>query len=164
MTFLEDDPPDSYKKFKREIRETIEETEIYEDESGFPSALFLVNREKEGHIIYTKEFVENEIQNEEDDEEVDLDFVITVALPYVVKAENSKFYAFVFSGEKVNSDGSNRRKIVCILSGSAYETDMIYSEFSFEDGELILEPWEKEDILGYTELITPFRKAITLQG
>lgn len=154
----EDFEPKDYKDFKRKIMRAIEDIEIEENDDGYPSALFLFTRDNESAVIYLKDLVE-----EEDEDEIDLSYIIGFALPHIVKKENSKYFAFVFSGEKASVTAPTAN-IVVVLSGSMYETDMAFSEYTFEDGVAVMEPWEKDKVLQYPELVAPFRRAITPQG
>jgi len=161
--FESEDPenfePKNYKEFRRQIMRAIEDIEIEEGEDeGYPSALFLVTREGESAVIYLKDLVD-----EEDEENIDLGYIIGYALPTIVKKENSRFFAFVFSGEKASASEPTAN-IVVMLSGSMQETDMAFSEYTFENGIAVMEPWEKDKVLQYPELVAPFRRAITPQG
>ncbi len=157
-SFDVDSPPDTYKKFRKEILNTIEEAEIDEDEQ-YPTALFMVDKDGEGDILYVSDFIDEG----EFDEETPLQMIIEKVLPNIVRDNNSKYFAFVFPGHKIDDD--EQVEIVGILTGSIFSTDMYCAEVFREQEEFAeLDQWERDDTETYPSLVIPFRRAITYQG
>jgi hypothetical protein len=157
-TFDEYDPPDSYKKFRKQVMQTVEEAEVEEDDE-FDCALFMVNRVPEGKILY----IEDILPDEEEQETLSISFLLETVFPHIIKKNNSKFFAFVMPAMK-NSETGEPHEIVLLLSGSVGATDLFSAEATVEDGYYELEPWQKEDVMQYSDLVVPFRRAIVLEG
>lgn len=156
MIFDIDEPPQTYKDFKNSVMGTIEDTEIESDER-YPGALFIVGKEGTGDVVHL-----DDLAAEEDDEDMTLEDIIFEKLPDIVRQNESKYFAFVFSGEK-QSEGEDS-EIVVIISGDLFHTDMVLAEVNREYEYAELEPWQKEDHMPYSSLVVPLRQAVTWQG
>jgi hypothetical protein len=156
--FDPDNPPKTYNKFRKEILRTIEDTEVDYGEE-YPTALFIVDRDFEGDIIYIEDVIE---EVEEDiGEEPELPYIIETILPDIVQKRNSKFFAMVFPG----THGGKEIEIVSVLCGAIESTNIYYAEVVREKGEPTeTEPWIEDNILDYPNLSVPFRRAIVIQG
>lgn len=155
MIFEEAEAPQSYKDFKKSILHTIEDTEIEADEV-YPGALFTQDREGNEDVIHLSDIAE-------DEEEASLEEIVHEILPDIIRRNNSKYFAFVFSGEK--KEGRNGKEIVAVLSGSILQTDMVFAEVN-RKGLLYaeLDSWQKEDYMSYSQLVAPLRQGIVYQG
>jgi hypothetical protein len=56
------------------------------------------------------------------------------------------------------------QEIVTMLSGSMEDTELMIAEIDRSDYEAELEPWEKQNIMNFSNLVVPYRRAITPQG
>jgi hypothetical protein len=157
--FDEDSPPENYKDFRKEILRTIEEAQIETEEEEFPTALFMVDRENNGKIVYVSDL------DEEFEPDTPVEYIIQTHFPLMVQQNNSKFFAFVFQGMRWidNEDGD---EVVAILSGSIDNMDIYFAEIIRDEEEEFceLEPWEKESVSNFGDLVVPFRRSICPQG
>jgi hypothetical protein len=149
------DPPKTYKKFRKAVIQAVEGLEI-EEEENFPAALFIVSRDGKADIQYVEEIVE-------ENEEVEVNMIIMSIFPSFVKMNNSKFFALVLPGTYTEPNGEEQ-EIVTMLSGSMEDTELMIAEIDRSDYEAELEPWEKQNIMNFSNLIVPYRRAITPQG
>lgn len=155
MTFDPTDPPHTYKAFKKSIIKSVESLEIEEDED-WPIALFVVTREHEGVIKYSEEILQEH-------EEINEATVLMQIFPAIIKAMNARFFALVLPGEI--SDGQESQEIITILSGDLINTDICVSKIDREEEIYAdLDPWEKQEIMNFTTLATPYRRSVVLQG
>lgn len=155
MIFEDTEEPRSYKEFKRSVLHAVEDTEIEADEA-YPGALFTLDREGNEEIIHLSDIAEEE-------DEASLEEIVHEILPEIIRKNNSKYFAFVFSGEK--TEGKNGKEIVAVLSGSVLQTDMVFAEVN-RKGLLYaeLDSWQKEDYMSYSQLVAPLRQGIVYQG
>jgi hypothetical protein len=165
MLFDVDDPPTTYRKFRRVILRLLEETEMETDEE-YPVCLFLVSRQNEGDIIYPEEIAE-ELGL---DEEFPMTPIIHSLFPTRTAEFNSKFFAIVFQGT-YETEAEEEVDILIVLSGSGPSSDdpsgaidFLRAEIVEEDNELQLEPWQKMSSDTFPDLVIPFRRSVCPQG
>lgn len=156
--FDEENPPQDYKKFKREVLRSVEDSQIELDED-FDTALFTVSRKNKGEVFYISDLIDKF------DEDTSLKDIIEEEVPERIKKNNAKFFAFVFPGNHHTEDGESP-EIVAVLMGALWDIQMVFAEVMRDDDEEIAElsPWHTEDTSNYPNLVIPFRQAITLQG
>jgi hypothetical protein len=149
-------PPSTYKNFRREIRNTIENTEI-ESEDDFDTAVFLVSRDGEATIVHAFEIFE------EHDEEIDPDDILYEEMPKAIREFNSKFFALVMPATHNDSQG-NSTDVIIVMTSDLGELNIIQAEVIRDKEYLELEAWEAKDPESFENLTVPFRHAITYQG
>lgn len=149
-----DDPPKNYKTFFNQVRRTLEDADIELDDD-YNTAIFYVTHEGEANIVYAFEVYENA------EGAVDGDDILYMVLPSHLKSEGVKYYALVLPA--VTREGDD---VVMLLSGDVNETQLMQAELNREDDEdyIILEPWEKLDVLDFPELSVPYRRCVVYQG
>lgn len=152
MVFDTDDPPTSYKQFQKQIRQTIEQAEIHYSED-FDTAIFYVDSNGRGGIVYAFEVYQQENEN------IDPDTILYSSLPTILKEKNARFYALVLPAEDAETE------VIMLLTGDINETHLLQAEMDRDDGQFIeLEPWERLNVMNFPEITVPFRRAITYQG
>jgi hypothetical protein len=167
-----ENPPTSYRKFRKNILSTIENAEVDEDEE-YDVALFLVSRDNEGDIISPQTIID------ELAEEVDSDlpeailpesFIVENIFPNRIKDFNSKFFAIVFQATHLDEDDEEFQVVICLLgSGPTAQNfvgdiDLLKAQIYEEDGELGLDPWQPVALDVFSSLVIPYRRAICPQG
>lgn len=151
-----DNPPDTYKKFKRAIIKTIEAEEILSEDEDFETALFIVNRNKEGDIVYADDIWELRQGNVTPEE------ILYSIFPDKIRKFNSKYFALVMAAAK--KFGDDIEDIVILMTGDMNQIEVMVSILDREDYYVELEPWEKESVMNFPDIGAVFRRAITLQG
>lgn len=156
--FDPDNPPETFREFRKQILHSIEELEVEEDET-WPPALFLVCRNGDAGVKYISDIVE------ESEGEMSVEIILEQVLPGIIKATDGKFYALVLPGQIKTITDDSSDEILTILMGDFSETEMLVSKVHrYEDNLTELDAWEKQNVLNFSELVIPYRRAITLQG
>lgn len=147
-----ENPPEDYKKFTKAIKKTLEAAEI-EDDDDFDTALFVVNRDKEGQIYYAYEVwerAEGKIEPEQ---------ILYQVFPTLIRNFNSKYYAVALPAARPSGED-----ILILISGDINVTDVLIADVEKEDGYLALDSWEKRSFEEFPEITQALRHSITLQG
>jgi hypothetical protein len=156
MRFDPNSPPQTYREFRKSVMRSLEYIDMnYDDE--YPSALFLVNREPEGKVIYAEEVQE--------EHEIPMEVAIMYALPEEIRSYNSKYFALCVAGSHTD-ELDEETEILTLLSGDIETTDMMCAEiYRDEDRNYAeLEPWQELDVMNFSELVVPYRRSIVPQG
>lgn len=154
--FDPDNPPDTYKKFKKELKRTLEDAEIDSDEE-YETALFIVNRDNEGEVIFAEQIYEDH------EGKITPDQILMVAMPIYIKAFNSKYFGLVLPTLHNKADGTER-DIVLLITSDVANMEIVEAELDREQDLIELEPWEKQNVEDFIDIALPLRRAITLQG
>lgn len=144
---------------------SIENLEPDEDET-WPPALFLVQRNKEGFVVFLNELEQEleELDLDEVEEEVSpTTRIFTHIVPGIIKKNSGKYFALVFPGNHQTIDDNVEEALILVL-GDINNTDMYMAEVDRDEDQPTLEPWERLNVLNFPELVVPLRRSITLQG
>jgi hypothetical protein len=150
--------PDSsvtYRKFKKNVLEQIEDADVLEDEM-YTSALFYIDRDGDSEVVTVEEIAEEL----EIDDDVSLAEVIEEVMPEELAKRNARYFALVFPGEHDADD----TPIVAVVLGALFHAEFLYSEINVEAGMCHLTGWEKDNPLDYPEITVPYRRSIVYQG
>lgn len=154
--FDPENPPTTYKEFKKVVVKTVEQVALASDESH-DTALFLVDRDNIGAIVYADDIYE------ESDRELTADQILYQAMPGTVRSFESKFFGLVMNATATTAD-EGKYDIVIVITSEAGEMHVQQARLDRSGDYVELEPWEKKSPLEFHEVTLPFRRAITLQG
>lgn len=153
--FNENDPPTTYKDFRKQVLKTVSEAEIDCDDD-YETAVFMVNRDNEGKIVYAQDIYEDT------DGELSPETILYMILPHHIRTFNSKFYAVVLPTEVYL--GGKEEEFVLLLVGDLDNTELLKAPIEVNHNMLELLPWEQIDLEDFDDLVIPFRRSIVLQG
>ncbi len=161
--FDADNPPETYKQFRREVVNSIENLEVDEDEV-WPPALFVVGRKGDASVIFLGDIIERYEHLEAED-------ILEAVVPEIIRKHSGKFFAVVMPGSNIVLPEKEEQEILIIAMGGmentiegVHQTDVLVAEIDREDGEAILEIWDKPPIESFIDFLSPLRQAITPQG
>lgn len=143
-----------YKDFKRDIMLRILNMEIEEEESFWPEAIFMEDREGEEIIVYIEDL--REISEEEN---ISIENVITD----VIKEENPKNLALVFESRYLYADGQET-SVLSFLVGNIMDLECYEADYYKSGNVLKLENFEKVHQEDYPNEAIAVRRAMTYQN
>jgi hypothetical protein len=154
--FDPENPPDSFKKFKRAIKRTVETAEVANDDE-YETALFLVDREGNGDIIHAEQIYENH------EGKIGPEEILYIAMPIAIKLYGAKFFGLVLPSTH-NLPNGDERDILLVFLAELFNVEVLEAEVDREDDYCELDSWERQDPENFQNIIGPFYRALTLQG
>jgi hypothetical protein len=142
-----------FEGFKTDILEMLDASEFTE---YYPPAVFMVNREDEGAILYLEEFLE-------ENEELEIEEYLYDAVPNEIRKFGARLIAVVMPGNNITAIGEEQFVLFSVADMNHVEV-MTARTYTGVEGDLEMEGWSHQEPEKYADALWPYKQAVSPQG